>query len=360
MKFLFLSPNQQCLKNLIPIAKKIQKKDHSVTFLNLDSVYKQNTSQRITNFDEIGLDIRSNQAFYFLDKIGKLKLLFKIYIESKKIPEFTHVIIGSMGTPEYLIAKRLKKKNEAKIYLIQDSILFNAEKKGRLSYVRNLISGGQHRKEICEKIFTSGEATKEVLMQDGVSSDKIIVSGIPRFKYIFDKISKQKNDSAEKKDVLFLTSAFKWHDSKKGDNREKKQLKIIDRLEKVCKSNGLHLTVRLHPRLYLKPECCYAHIEHQDVPLEESIDDHKYIVSAHAVSTVLLESLWFKKKVIFIAKDNKKGWDIGYLGESLIWTDLQGLSKALNQDNDYSNNDYYISKNTKHSVKLILDEIFED
>lgn len=358
MKYLFLAPNQQCLDNLLPIAEELSSKDHTTLFMNLDNLYKQNTGIKLKNFETLEFKVSPKKAFYFLSLPEKLINLFNISRNVKKIEDFDGVVIGSMGTPEYLIANHLKEKYGTKVYLIQDSILFRAEAKGKLSWIRNYISGGTNRKNICERIFVSGEATKEVLVKDGIDSEKLVPSGIPRFRYIFQ----QKNDAGNgggNKDVLFITSSFKWHST--NDVLEKQQIEIVEKLESVCKENTLQLTVRIHPRLFLKPECTYAEVQQPDAPLQKAISDHKYIISAHAVSTVLLESLWFNKKVIFIDENEMPAWDIKYLKDSLIWTKLQNIDKALTEgENDYQNSHYFITKKTPNSVNTILSEILEN
>jgi hypothetical protein len=353
LKYILLAPNQQSLDNLLPIAEELSGKNHTTIFMNLDKLYKQNTGVMLHNFETLEFNVALPQAFYYLSLPHKLLALFNISREIKQIDDFDGVIIGSMGTAEYLIAKHLKEKYGAKVYLIQDSILFRAEAKGKLSKIRNFISGGTNRKNICEKIFVSGEATKEVLIKDGIDSAKLIASGIPRFRYIFQKII-----NVENKEVLFISSAFKWHST--NDILERKQIEIVKKLELVCKDNDLQLTVRIHPRLFLKPECTYAEVQNSDIPLKQALNEHKYIVSAHTVSTVLLESLWLKKKVIFIDESEMSDWDIKYLKESLIWTRIQNISDALTEgENEYQYSDYFITKKTPNSVNKILCEILE-
>ncbi len=358
MKYLFLAPNQQSLENLIPIAENLSSKNHSTIFMNLDYLYKQHTRIKLKNFETIEFKVSPPKAFYFLSMLQKLKTLFDISRKVKEVEGFDGVIIGSMGTPEYLIANHLKAEYGTKIYLIQDSILFRAESKGKLSRIRNFISNGSNRKNICTNIFVSGQATKEVLIKDGIDLEKIIVSGIPRFRYIFREKSEAQNGKSSK-DVLFITSSFKWHST--NDVLERQQIKIVKEIELVCKKNNLQLTVRLHPRLFLKPECTYAEMQQADVSLEKAIRNHTYIISAHAVSTVLLESLWFKKKVIFIDENEMPSWDIKYLKESLIWAKIQNIDEALSEGvNNYQYSHYYIAKATPKSEDKIISEILKN
>lgn len=354
MKYLFLAPNQQSLDNLLPIAKELSGKNHTTIFMNLDKLYKQNTKVKLNDFETLEFNVDPPQAFYFLSLPRKLITLFNISRKAKYLESFDGVIIGSMGTPEYLIANHLKEKYGTNLYLIQDSILFRTEAKSKLSKIRNFISGGENRKNICEKVFVSGEATKEVLVKDGINSEKILPLGIPRFRYIF-----QHKSNNGKKEVLFISSAFKWHST--NDLLEKQQIEIVKKLESVCKKNDLQLTVRLHPRLFLKPECTYAEIQQPDTQLQEAINNHEYIISAHAVSTVLLESLWFRKKVIFIDENEMPSWDIKYLKKSLIWTKIQNIDHSLREgENDYQYSHYYITKETPNSVNSILSEILKN
>lgn len=358
MKYLFLAPNQQCLDNLLPIAEELSSKSHATLFMKLDNLYKQNTGIKLKNFETLEFKVSPKKAFYFLSLIEKLIILFKISLKVKKLENFDGVVIGSMGTPEYLISNHLKEKYGTKVYLIQDSILFRAEAKGKLSRIRNYISGGTNRKNICEKIFVSGEATKEVLINDGIDSEKLVPSGIPRFRYIFQNKNNIENEKGNK-EVLFITSSFKWHST--NEILEKQQIEIVKKLESVCKKNNLQLTVRIHPRLFLKPACTYAKIQQAEVPLQTAIINHKYIISANSVSTVLLESLWYNKKVVFIDENRMPKKDIKYLKDSLIWTNLQNIDKALSEGkNNYQYSHYYITKETPNCLNKILSEILKD
>ena len=358
-KILIFNFDNENLKNFESIIKHGKDK-FEFTFFDLSNFHKNNINYSDTSIKKISSDIKMNKPFYLLSSLRKIYFYFLFRKELKNIKEKYDIIIsGRIGLLEYAIIKYFKKISYiTKSYSINDSILIYHEQNSIFKKIRLIIYGFQVRQNICDKIFVSGEISKKTLIKDGVNEDKILISGLPRFKKYFDKSFKLNNQNDDNK-VLILTGAHKWNGYNSWQKDQEDFLLHLDSLY----IKDYNINIKPHPRdnfNFGKLE--KLNILSKEIDIDTAIANHDIIVCATSLSTALIQAGLLGKKTLFIKTRN-----LSYLMESYDFYisnfpsvskntfDENSFSKANKNDSDIL--DKFISKKSLYSSEIILDEV---
>lgn len=302
MNLLFSANNPQQLANVIPVVKRIMqiRPESDVEFLDMDSIYKQNIVKIVEEFKTTKLDFGGSTPFYLQSGIKRIISQFSFSKNLRFEKHYDILILGALGILEYKISRILRKKFGTKVYFIQDAILLRPESYVLRKKLRSIFYGCKPRHRVCEKVFSSGEVTKESQMIDGVEGNRIIVSGIPRFNYLFRPDSVKVNDLSGKLKILYLTCAFRYHGHPKF---ERYSAIFFDNLKKIASQfkDSIEIEVRKHPRDDQKySESVFQIIDPKSESLFESVSRNDVVLSATSPSTVLFETKWMGKNVCFV------------------------------------------------------------
>lgn len=368
---LCICPNRQTVLNILPVINTMrEEKEVHISFLNVDPFLHQDTASLIVKEDLVELNIRLKKPFYQLSVIGQLITIFLQFPKISFGKEYDILILGGLGVFEYYIAKKLKKNNKTKVYLIQDAILLQPENFLIKKKLRKFIYGFKNYRNICDKIFVSGKATKDTMVMDGIIRDKVIISGIPRFSDLFIKNQKLEKKRERKIKVLFLGTAFRWHGKA---NLEKKELKILSQLEIFAKTNSdiIKVFLKRHPRDNTDKN--YAFLKHIKILTNnksnnyEVIEKFDLIICAQSISTLIFEAQWLNKMVIFLFpnKSEIKANEERLRKNLLIIENFYDLKNVLKDiyknkiDNRLfgNNKNYFISEKSEFAKKIISKEI---
>lgn len=355
-KVLICSIDNENLKNFNPLQEK--ENDLKFTFFDLSNFHKNrikyNNSAKI-----IYSSIKLKKPFYLLNIIERLKSVYLFKQEIKKIiSEYDIVICGRIGILEFELIKYLKKNFKTLAYSINDSILIYHEQANLFKKIRMIIYGFQVRQNICDKIFVSGQVSKQTLIKDGVNKDKIIISGLPRFKKYFDQSFKKRKENTND-NLLVLTGAHEWN----GYNEwQRDQVNFLKKLNYLNTSN-LSINVKPHPRDNFNfNQLENLNILNEEIDINKVINSHDIVVCATSLSTGLIQAGLLNKKTLFI-----KTRDLSYLMDNYNFyisnfptvdineIDTNFFLKAEKNNQNFLNK--YISEKSLYSSEIILNEI---
>jgi hypothetical protein len=356
-KVLICSIDNENLNNFEPIVHESQNK-FDYTFFDLSNFHKNTINYKQPDIKKRKSKIQIDKPFYLLNVFKRLFTSILFAIEVSKIKEkYDIVICGRIGIIEYIIIKHFKKSG-AKAFSINDSILIYHEQRSLFKKIRLAIYGFTTRQNICDKIFVSGLISKNTLIKDGVSENKIIVTGLPRFAKYFKNTSIVNENNITQK-VLILTGAHKWNGYFEWQKDQEKFLKKINQLPQ----SQYEINVKPHPRdTFDFSTVKNLNILPKNSKIDEEIINNDIIISVTSVSTGLIQAGWLSKKVLFIRSRN-----LSYLMDNFLFFlsefpsvrlqdfSVDSLLKASLPDNKIL--DMYISKKSLDSSEIILNEI---
>jgi len=277
IKLLIVSESQHEVESLFPVAeelKGISEGEIQYVFGSLDNFYFQNVSSLLAKFNAPYLDIIPRRT---LNKpITKYREIFEILTVwinqariSRLIGGFDAVFCGFDGMLQRILIAEAKAQKKPAFQIInalefqqppaldfRTQALLQIRKLIKLAMIHCLNCkfirvpgdigfGG------CDLIFVMGQHVKDVLVSKGLKGSRIVVSGLPRFAYLFgDKFKKTERPSITNKkpfDMLFLPGSFLWHHDRIGHERQQHQLKELVKLVKILGKN-YRLFIKVHPR----------------------------------------------------------------------------------------------------------------
>jgi hypothetical protein len=333
-KIFLIGQNQQQVSNLILVADQLveegfQKTD--LTFLSLDNVHCQNTNKALKdlNYNLIELPFKLTKPFYLNSYFQRLVSIFKsIEFFKQIICKDSILILGCDGAFER-VAISLVENPQNDVFLIVDGVLSNtkfdflevmqnSEEKikdiakvliGKIKNTLTLISKrlnidyfafstvGQSKSG---QVYVVGQSTKDVLVHQGVNPNKVLVTGVPRF-----DIQNLVPATSNVKKILYLSSAFAWHNFHEYDLAQKND---ICQLTEFFANSEYEFNIKIHPREqeidYEWLVGKYDNINVINGDLKEKIESHDLIISPF--STGLLESIALGKLAISYTKAFKE------------------------------------------------------
>lgn len=277
IKLLIVSESQHEVESLFPVAeqlKRISEGKVQFTFGSLDKFYFQNVSSLLAKFNAPYFDIIPRRTLKKpITKYKEILEIWSVWINQARIgrllKDFDGVFCGFDGMLQRILITEAKAQKKPAFQIInalefQQPPALNFQTQALLR-VRKLIKlammhwlnckfirvpgdigfGG------CDLIFVMGQHVKDVLISKGLMGSRIIVSGLPRFSYIFsDEFKKSKRQSVPNKksfDMLFLPGSFLWHHDIVGHEKQQLQLKELVKLVKILGKN-YRLFIKIHPR----------------------------------------------------------------------------------------------------------------
>ena len=144
-------------------------------------------------------------------------------------------------------------------------------------------------------IAVSSEISKNFLIDQSISSKKIVEVEALRYKWILNKKNSLKNiNDNDDKRILFL-----------GDYKidiNDQLIKILNQSKNELKNLGFQISYKPHPSTIVKNIDNEIHLTNED--LEQLIDTHKYIVSSNSTSAIIEALSCGLNTFLFIDKNN--------------------------------------------------------
>ncbi len=355
-KILICSIDNENLKNFEPLVPYFS--NHEVTYFDLSNFHKNKINYSHKDINIISSNVKLEKSFYLLNPMKRLIKSLAFYFDLRKINhDYDIIITGRVGILEYLLIKYFKKKNNASSFSINDSVLIYHEQSSLFKKIRKIIYGFGVQQNICEKIFVSGEISKQTLIKNGVYNNKIVVSGLPRFKKYFTSLDKVEKTGDNK--ILIITGAHKWNGYNDWQNDQNAFIKAINKL----KNHSYEINIKPHPRDNFDYNTLHnLNIFDSNADIDELISKHDIIVCATSISTVLIQAGLMTKKTLFI-----KTRDLGHIMDSFsFYLDNFAFKKIEHFDSESFKNaklpnkdllNMYISNKSIDSIKIITDEI---
>jgi len=317
----FLAQNRQDVENILPIMSELSKRGnvHPI-FISLDAFFHQGCEQIIQNYEIDICRIKPKRgmksSFYLQSKIEKLRVI----IENRRRIQnqcnaIDALVCSSDGALERIFINRIRREGK-KSYLVMNGLIFAEEKNSLKENFRWIISSfglselfpselGQGR---CSKIFVPGDYVLQQLIKRNLPSEKISVTGIPRFNHIARRMVSQSQfmpkesikGQKNKYIFMYLLGAWDWH----GEfNRSEKEWMQLQQLDEIIGRWGEEVTlkIRIHPRSSQREIDRLDDLNHASVTdarqsLEESVLSVDAVVAVF--STGFLEAIAAQKLAI--------------------------------------------------------------
>ncbi len=388
-KILFFPQNKTHIDNMIPVAEQLSLKGYKVFFFDTSEVYNQYIYESDFKFDVIKLSLSLKTAFAYLSFVEKIKFLmqFKDVIKDYNLNTFDAFIYGNDGALQRVIIDKFKDKSHLLIldgiisdysFSLKDVIRHSENKMFDVKdYFRRIFKKGLNKifaflpynyllpSDVgcsrLSKIFVISDYVASHINKQIIRKVKLVKSGMPRYRFL-NKVEAVKSN---KKQLLYVTQGYIWHNEFENDRLQHKTIKIL--LEKLAKEqvSDIHLTIRIHPRDDIKnysyvPDLNWVTLEDKSVDVYKSIKEKDIVIGVN--STVLLEAMSIGKKVIFLFLDNQY-WRFK---NSFINNDL--FIKAFSTDqlleHIFSTKEkenisiaHFFQPNANESVKIIVNEV---
>ena len=117
----------------------------------------------------------------------------------------------------------------------------------RLSY---LGYAGRPGEAPYDRYYVMGDRSRQYLADRGVDRDRIVVSGIPRFRSHFERAGTWPTEALpeNRPTLLYIVSAFKTHGRPVLHRRQNEQIRRIVAAADGCRDPRCRLCIKLHPR----------------------------------------------------------------------------------------------------------------
>ena len=352
---LICSIDNENLKNFEPLISEGKDK-FNFTFFDLSNIHQNNIRYKNRKIKKINSKIKLSKPFYLYNSFQKIIIsyLFKREI-NKIIGKYDIVICGRIGILEYILIKYLKRNYNSKAFSINDSILIYHEQSSLFKKLRLVIYGFKVRQNICDKIFVSGEISKNTLLADGVFEEKIEVSGLPRFKMYFNHKEKNQQNGA----ILILTGAHQWNGYKDWQKDQDNFLKEISNYN----FPDYKINIKPHPRdTFDFSTLENINIVSKDMDINKAILENDIVICATSLSTAIIQAGLLGKKTLFIETrdlsyimDSFNYYIDKFPTENIISFNDNSILKAKKNNSSFLN--MYISKKSLYSSEIIINEI---
>lgn len=277
-KILFFPQNETHIANMLPVAKILKDQNNDVAFLNTNQFYQQNL-QYASEYELVVLNNKKKliKPFYAYHGFERLRKVFylKKYIEPLA-HDYDAFIFGNDGSLQRCLINEAKLLDK-KCILILDGMISNYSfslidlasksknklldlklyikdrlktqlqrvfKKSKINAYLPSIDGGSN----LDLIFVIGEHSKQVVYSF-TKNRNIYSYGLPRFASSTPK-AKASSPNYQSKTVIFITSAFNWHNKHLENEWQRKDIALILEVIKEEKKRGqdIKLVIKIHPR----------------------------------------------------------------------------------------------------------------
>lgn len=378
---------------MLPVAKELVKKGYNVVFLDASLAYKQDIYEKGFKFNKIAFSLRLDKAFAFLSFLEKIKFItrYKKELLDYNFEAFDSFIYGNDGALQRVFIDKYKSKkhflildgiisdysfssiniirySNNKFFDIKDSIRRRLKKMLNMVFAYlpyNYYLPSDVGCSNLTKVFVISDYVSRYIRSQTLSNTQIIVSGMPRYKFLKDCNS---IISVEKLKILYITQGYLWHNEYENDRLQHQTIKkLIANFEANKLDLKYQLTVRVHPRDEVG---CYDYVskkkwitlEDKSTNIYTSINNNDIVLGVN--STVLLEAMSIGKKVIFLFLNNQY-WRFkrSFINHNIfdkVFDFEQFTHQISNMNTDSVNSDkfkYFFHPNAEKSTDIIVNEI---
>lgn len=334
------------------------------TFVHFDNIFLQDTTvENPYSFKIIVPEKLEDISFYKMNSIERLKFIIKYrnrLLSLFKLNSDDRIIVGNDGAVQRLFINKIRKIG-GKSYLLLDGnlalntgLVFYLKKKFfqisdyfNYSYYFPSIRG--HTK--VNKIYVMHECIKSILLKEGVYHN-VEVLAFPRYLKLFKSRQFERKNEDDLKNILYITSAFKWHGDLMNHSKQITDLKDLDFYLNSFDNKNWNVKVRVHPREFLED---YIDLNFSNISFDRSSDYINILnwadVIITTVSTMAYEAIMLGKFVYLYGKNIDVNKTLLCLGEGRIKI-IKNLSE-IQFENSISIN----LKKNKDDISKFIEEI---
>lgn len=298
---MILMQDHENMNNLVPVANQLVTEGVEIEFMHMDNILHQDIASYLPEGSHvIEFPVSTTKSFYLLKQLDRIRIILRLLITPLK-STYKYLLTGRIGILEYVVIKKLLKNNEAtKVYSIQDAIIIYPESNSAWKRLRKYLYFTKNRLNICDRIYVSGDVTKESMIYDGVDSEKIIVTGLPRFNVVEKHIDENLDSS---KVFLFITGAHRWNGFTKWGRFQEDTIDVIKNIFQPA--SGYEIWIKQHPRDdYAIESDSIKVINDKSIKVEDVLNQVDYIFASVSPSTILFQAINMGKKVFFVEYEN--------------------------------------------------------
>lgn len=357
-RLVFLAANQQEAETLLPICQAIRHKSQlGAEFCLLDGFFKQDVNGFLEHHAETGPSVNPKRVlskpFYLLPAVQRAIVVLENADKIRALSEnYCGVLCGSDGAIQRIFIRKIQSRS-GKAYLVNYGLLFDEHdsfltrftRKAMLSvglghlFYSHVGQGG------CDLIFVMGRCAKEVIVRRGISADRVIETGSPRFSPLFrgKETSKQSPlHISHPVSVLYLGAAYDWHRKQQSNEQQMNNLILLDRLA-ASYPGTIRVSLRMHPRSSEREKGRLCRLQHiqvlpADRPLQDELIDHDLVIAE--ISTGLVEAIALGKivaRVDFAAgADTAVGSSLGLLPVFQTPVEFLQFAERLGSDSTFA------------------------
>ncbi len=266
VRILFLAHTPQEAKCYLPIDKYISSKlNTSSVYITQDTLYKQNVQAFLSKSGVTKKEIIESASgsvnYTKLSFVGKIKTFIKAYKELQSyINKCDAVVLGASNIVARAAYQRAKECGKLLFQIVPSYRHTIDGKYGIYESVKNAVCDligfeslknveGRYELDI-DKRFLPGERIRQVFERRGVPSSEIQVTGVPRFRHLFEKKYswKPSNKNSDQVSVLYIMGSFLSHYDEVGHKLQKRKLVSLLEHIRTKENKSVSVYVKLHPR----------------------------------------------------------------------------------------------------------------
>lgn len=230
--------------------------------------------------------------FYGKRPLARALALVRLRPVLTGLERFDAVVFFHFGALERMIAHRMKVRWSSAILLVQDAMLLDPAGRGFRDWVKRLVYRGKIHLSLCERVFVSGQATRDTLVRQGVEPKRVLITGIPRYAHV--QAWRTKADFSKIPRVLFLAGAHQWHGGRRSEDLAARNA-MIELASGLAEVEDVTICYRPHPRSLLGDEAQTARNMGATLVEDGQFDDEvgraDFIVTCQYPSSVQFEAL---------------------------------------------------------------------
>ncbi|MGH2383502.1 MAG: hypothetical protein ACRDGV_10540 [Candidatus Limnocylindria bacterium] len=254
-RIVFLPQNETHAASLRLVVPPLAATGASVRVAQLDGIFHQNL--QLTDLSTCAevrtIDVISEKPFYRMAPWQQIRTLARARSWITEVVEDASDVVAFNDGAVQRLAYARAKRTRARTWLLLDGMISDYRAHGSLGLrnamrmlgrvTRNnpisLVLPSEVGTAPVDEILTIGEHSAELLRRRNPTS-RVSAVGLPRWP---TRSSRSRPQSVRR--VLYLTGAFRWHAMSALADA---QVRDVEAVQAVCRSLGLDLIVRLHPR----------------------------------------------------------------------------------------------------------------
>ncbi|WP_336329167.1 hypothetical protein [Haloarcula sp. CGMCC 1.2071] len=327
VRLLFSCHNSQEVENFVPVAEAIEDRNRSVSidFLSQDPIYRQDATEALSEHDVSTIDTdiypyALEEPYAFVSALDKVRAMYHTASALQPLAaEYDLIVFGYDGIPMRAMAAAADRASVPTVQIVQGFLHQRPTLEPGLTNRVAHVTKGVARSQLLARlprlgflrrdqttgrghdgeIYVAGEHTKDTLVVSGVDPKRVTVTGVPRFRRLFERADEDLSVGGEQPfDVLYICSGYASHGLPTMAEVQQEQ---IERLSREAVERGIRFEVRPHPRSRgewhrLVPDSDLVTISETSTDLYQSIMDSDVVVTIN--STVAYEAALLGRPVI--------------------------------------------------------------